>query len=254
MAAVGLSVASKGWFGVVLREDGWETDLFPSVWSVWKRHSAAARVLVDVPVGLPATERRACDVAAKELLGPRKASVFYAPTRAAVYEQNVERARAVNEREAGFSVQNQAWSRVPRIREVDEFLDMNPSARDRLGETHPEVCYHALNGGSPLEHARTADGGVAERAALLREEHPAAGAIYEDSVERYTTPSYAPMVTARVTILDAVAAAVTADRPAEAVTTVPRTAPRDRRGLPMQMTHPTDTRQVRLTALGSGDA
>ena len=67
---IGLDWAGKGWFGVVLREDGsWDTDLFPSVWSLWKSHSDAARIVIDVPIGLPSDGRRACDVAARRKIG-----------------------------------------------------------------------------------------------------------------------------------------------------------------------------------------
>ena len=62
---VGLDWASKGWFGVILRDDGgWETDLFPSIWSVWKYHSDAARDPTKLPhqplrFRLPAIEEAA---------------------------------------------------------------------------------------------------------------------------------------------------------------------------------------------------
>ena len=67
--SIGVHRASEGWFGVVLREDGSrDTDLFPSIWSLWKSHSDAARIVIDVPIGLPSDGRRACDVAARRKL------------------------------------------------------------------------------------------------------------------------------------------------------------------------------------------
>lgn len=251
---VGVNWASKGWFGVVLDDGGgWETDLFPSIWSLWKYHSDASRILVDVPIGLPADERRACDVRAKEKLGHRQRSVFYTPIRKAVYQHNLEDAKETNEAEAGFSIQNQAWSVVPRIREVDEFLDMYPSARDRLYETHPEVCFYALNGRNALEDGKKTGDGVRRRKALLADEHPDAMTIYEQSVDQYTTPSYAPMVSGTDDILDGLVAAVTAQRASEERLTLPEAPPTDERGLPMRIVYPSDTEQTRLSTLGSYD-
>jgi predicted RNase H-like nuclease len=249
---VGLDWASKGWFGVVLAEDGWTTDLFPSIWSVWKEYSDAERILVDVPIGLPTDQKRACDLQAKSRLGSRQRSVFYTPIREAVYEQNLDDAKAINEREAGFSIQNQAWSIVPRIRELDEFLDMYPGARDRVSETHPEVCFYALNGRTPVTESKQTEAGIEQRRELLADEYADATAIYEQSVSRYTEPDYAPTVSGVDDILDALAAAVTARRDADGLSRLPeRNPPADQRGLPMQIVYPDDTTQTRLTSLGA---
>jgi predicted RNase H-like nuclease len=249
---VGLDWASRGWFGVVLRDSGeWTTDLFPSIWSVWKYHSDASRILVDVPIGLPSAAKRACDVRAKEMLGRRQGSVFYAPTREAVYEGNLEAAKETNEANAGFSIQNQAWSIVPRIREVNEFLDMYPSARDRVSETHPEVCFCALNGRNALSATKVTAERIERRTALLEAEYPDAMAIFEASVDRYTAPEYAPTVGGTDDIVDALVAAVTARRPSEELSTLPEEVPEDERGLSMGIVYPDDTKQTRLSALGS---
>ena len=249
---VGLDWASTGWFGVVFDDDGgWDTGVYPSVWSAWKYHSDAARILIDIPIGLPADGKRACDVAARRKLGRRGSSVFYTPLRDAVYCQTLEEAKAVNEAGADFSIQNQAWSIVPRIREVDEFLDMFPSARDRLVETHPEVCFYALNGHTPLSEPKRTRAGVRRRIDLLAGEYPDARAVCADAIDRYTTPSYAPSVGGADDVVDAVAAAVTARRGPEEWSTLPETPPADDRGLPMRIVHPADTAQTRLTNLSS---
>ncbi len=247
---VGLDWASTGWFGVVLDDDGgWETGVYPSVWSAWKYHSDADRILIDVPIGLPTDAKRACDVEAKAKLADRHGSVYYTPVREAVYRATLDEAKAVNEAAADFSIQNQAWSIVPRIREVDEFLDMYPSARDRLVETHPEVCFHALNGGQSVAESKRTPAGVRRRTALLAEEFPDARGLCETAIERYTTPSYAPAVGGAADVVDAVAAAVTARRGPDEWSTLPETPPTDDRGLPMRIVHPTDTTQTRLTNL-----
>lgn len=248
---VGVERASKGWFGVILRDDdSWETDHFPTVWSLWKRHSDAARILIDVPIGLPVDGKRECDVEAVQTVRQQGKSVFYTPLREAVYEQNLETAKELTEA-AGYSIQNQAWGIVPRIREVDEFLDMNPGARDRVFETHPELCFYALNGRVTVPPKETPEG-ITRRKALLADEHPEAMAIYEEAAEMYLTPAYASFLNATDDILNALVAAVAAKRPTSELSRLPEgdDPPRDERGLPMQMLYPSDTNQTRLTTLG----
>jgi predicted RNase H-like nuclease len=248
---IGVVWASKGWLGIILCDDGtWDTDHFPTIWSLWKCHSDAARIFIDIPVGLPAEKERACDVEAKQKLGEQGRSVFYTPLRQAVYEQNLDDAKELNE-EAGYSIQNQGWGIVPRIREVDEFLDMNPGARDRLFETHPELCFYSLNGRETLPSKKT-EAGIQRRTALLADEHSEAVAIYEQACDRYLTPEYASFLNAKDDILDAVVAAVAAQRPMEELKKLPEGSdpPRDQRGLPMQLFYPSDVNQTRLSTLG----
>ena len=249
---VGLEWASTGWFGVVLDgNDGWETGVYPSVWSAWKYHTDADRILIDAPIGLPTDERRACDVAARRALGPRGSSVLYTPIRDAVYRETLPEAKATNEAAADFSIQNQAWHTVPRIREVDEFLDMFPSARDRLIETHPEVCFYALNGRRPLAASNRTSEGIRRRIDLLAEEFPPARTACRESIDRYTAPSYAPSVGGAADVVDAMAVAVTARRGPDGWSTLPEAPPADDRGLPMRIVFPADTTQTRLTTLSS---
>jgi predicted RNase H-like nuclease len=248
---VGLDWASKGWFGVILRDnDTWDTDHFPTIWSLWKSHSDASRIFIDIPIGLPADSKRACDVEAKQRLGQQGRSIFYTPLREAVYDQNLEDAKETNEK-AGYSIQNQAWGIVPRIREVDEFLDMNPGARDRLFETHPELCFYSLNGREMVPPKKT-EPGIERRRALLADEIPEASEIYEQACDLYLTPEYASFVNAKDDILDALVAAVTARRPIDELARLPEgnDPPRDARGLPMQMLYPSDVSQTRLFTLG----
>lgn len=248
---VGLDWASKGWFGVILRDDNsWETDHFPTIWSLWKHHSDASRILIDIPIGLPSTSRRACDVEAKRALDQQGRSVFYTPIRDAVYEQNLDNAKERNE-EVGYSIQNQAWGIVPRIREVDEFFDMNPGARDRVFETHPELCFYSLNGQETVPRKKTEEG-IDRRKSLIADEHSEAESIYEEACDLYLAPEYASFLRAKDDILDAVVAAVTARRPMSELTRLPEgdDPPRDARGLPMQMVYPNDVTQTRLSTVG----
>lgn len=246
---IGVEWAERGWLGVILHDDGWDADVFPSIMSLWKYHSDARRVLVDVPVGLPSVDsgRRTCDVEAKAYLEDRHRSVFYAPVREAVYETNLADAKAATER-AGYGIQPQAWRLVPRMREVDEFLDLYPGARGRVRETHPEVCFRSLTDG-PLAHPRRSADGRDERRAILREQDAVPDDICEAVRSQFDSPSYAPSVASVDDVLAAVVAAVTAQRSEDELSTLPDRPPTDERGLPMEIVHPSPAVQTTLSAL-----
>jgi predicted RNase H-like nuclease len=117
-----------------------------------------------MPIGLPDNAPRACDVAARRLLGPRRSSVFPAPVRdvllAVDYPNALVRSRAACGR--GLSIQT--WNLVPRILQVD--AAMTPALQDRVRETHPELCFARLGAG-PLTHPKRRAAGRAERIALV---------------------------------------------------------------------------------------
>ena len=108
-------------------------------------------IAVDMPIGLPAEGRRACDSEARRMLGPRRSSVFPVPTRAALAATTFAEVR-------GLSIQG--WHLVPKIREVDACWE------PRVVECSPELTFTVL-AGAPMSHnKRTADG-RAERLAVL---------------------------------------------------------------------------------------
>jgi len=129
---------ARGCWVVVAVDDGDVTiTTEPTVLNVWRAHRDADAILVDIPIGLPETPPRDCDRAAASLLGERHSSVFDVPRRAAVEADGYETARAEN----GGRLGSQSWGLVPRIREVDCFLDAHPEAEEQMYESHPEVCY-----------------------------------------------------------------------------------------------------------------
>lgn len=222
----GVDWARKGWFAVFLTADGdCEGDFYPTLWNLWRdRGDDISRMLVDIPIGLCEEKKRACDVAAKAYIGPRQqSSLFYTPIREAVYAQNIdlgkERHREVD---ADFSIQNQAWGLVPRIREADAFV-RDCDASGKVLETHPECCFVALNNDEHLSNSKKTEEGIEERLQLLD------SAVEIDVREFYKTahstfrePTYAPTVGGRDDLVDALVAAVSAASTEEELPSLPR--------------------------------
>jgi predicted RNase H-like nuclease len=125
-------------------------------------------VAVDMPIGLPALgSRRACDTAARKALGPRRSSVFPAPSREALAANSFAEV-------TGLSIQ--AWNLVPKVREVDE------AWQPRVREVSPELAFAVL-AGHPMAHPkRTADGRAERLDALALGEVPRARGAAADDV------------------------------------------------------------------------
>jgi predicted RNase H-like nuclease len=119
---------------------------------------------IDIPIGLPATGRRACDVAARARLGRRGVSVFPAPLRAVLGCPSYAEARAVLASLGGPSMSAQAFGIVAAVAAVDAVV--SPADDGRLVEAHPEVAFAAMGDGPVLAGKRTA-AGVATRLRLL---------------------------------------------------------------------------------------
>jgi predicted RNase H-like nuclease len=115
-------------------------------------------VAVDMPIGLLDAGPRACDVEARRRLGPRRSSVFPAPSRPMLAAATYRDALAIG----GLS--KQAFNLIPKIREVDALL--TPRRQRTVVESHPELGFARLLGRPCAAPKRTPEG-LAERRALV---------------------------------------------------------------------------------------
>ena len=235
---VGVDGRRAGWVGAGLGGGGGghEVEVFPDFGELLTHFGDAELVLVDIPIGLPeGPEGRDCDREARRLLGRRGSSVLPTPTR-----ETVERAAAapsdffggasaVERRVAGKGLSRQAFAIAPKIAEVDQVMrTRGAGARPVVRETHPELCFLALNDGAPMAFGKKKRGGEAERLEALRRAEPQAEAIFAEACSRFLRK-----VVARDDVLDALAAAVIAS--SGRLRTVPATPRTDGHGLPMEI-------------------
>jgi len=124
---------------------------------------------IDIPIGLPDSGSRQCDIEARKMIGDRRSSVFPAPARgllgAETYEDAADRSRAIS----GKGISRQAFAILPKIREVD--LVMTSDRQRHLVEVHPELCFTVL-AGVPMAHHKSTPEGRSERLAALRSVFP----------------------------------------------------------------------------------
>ncbi len=194
------------------------------------RAAPSPRVLgLDIPIGLPAQGRRACDEAARGVLGPRRSSVFDAPIRAALRAATREDASHITETCDGRRVSTQAWGLYPKIRSVDTLLTVSSEARARIREVHPEVCFWAWNARQPMPASKKTRAGSQRRRQLV-ESWLGAGVVAR------ARKLHGKREVADDDILDALAALWTATRiVAGEARTLPQAPPLDSTGLRMEI-------------------
>lgn len=194
MRVVGVDGYPRGWVVVALDDGRFAAvELVTDLTEALTRFPTAEVVGVDVPIGLPEREREA-DRAARDLLGPRRSSVFPTPPRAVLEQASHAEAVAECRRLGlpGLSAQSYALRR--KILEADELA----RGDERVVEVHPEVSFAAM-AGQPVVWAKKTWNGLNLRRSLLA----GAGVVLPDEVS-----ADAPAVD----LLDAAAAAWSAHR------------------------------------------
>lgn len=208
-------------------------EVFADLRNVFADPSLAV-IAVDVPIGLlddAMPGGRACDMAARRFLGPRRASsVFSAPVRAVLQADGYADAAALSRASSThrLALSQQCFAIVPKIAEVDALIA--PEQQDRIVEVHPECCFAAMNGGVALAASKKTSEGRRERLLLLSRNWATDGdlaALVESRRSRGV---------ARDDVIDAMAACWTAERVWKRVARrLPAEVEVDRRGLRMEI-------------------
>jgi predicted RNase H-like nuclease len=164
MAVVGIDGCRRGWVGVVLGDGAAVRAVAGArLVEVIELADDPDVVAVDMPIGLSERGLRGADVAARDLLGRRRAAVFLTPVRQALSLADYSVANAVNREATGQGVSKQAWALAGKIAEVEAWR----CATGRpVWEVHPEVAFLMLSG-APLAAGKKTWAGSAERRALL---------------------------------------------------------------------------------------
>jgi len=198
---LGVDACKGGWIGIVV--DGGRTSaqfspLIADLVAAVDAGGELAVIAVDMPIGLPDAGSRRADLLASRALGPRRASVFMTPVRAAIEADDYPTAVRLNRKATGAGISAQAFGLRIKIREVDRWVRQQ---RPRIVEIHPELSFAHL-AGAPLPYRKTSWAGVELRRTLLAE----AGI----ELDRYL--GHAGAVAAVDDVLDAAAAAWSAVR------------------------------------------
>ena len=229
MDSIGIDGCPSGWLAVSLCDGDLHWALAGTIASLIQQLPSTGAIYIDIPIGLSSLTSRDCDIAARRYLGPaRRSSIFPAPLRQLLSCSEYQQANALSRsiQDKGLSIQS--WNIVPKIREVDTYLQQQTKLQRRLRESHPEVAFQAL-AGKPLCWPKKKPEGLKERLALLDRNHPAALSCYESIVSATKRGDVA-----RDDIVDAMCLALMACGGRQ-LCTLPAKPSHDETGLPVEI-------------------
>jgi predicted RNase H-like nuclease len=231
-----------GWIACILDHGEFRTERYDSVELLVKQYPAFDAFLIDMAIGLQSSaDQLRPDDLAREELRPRTSSVFPIPCRQAVYADTEEEQKKENKRVFGKSLAKQSLAIIPKIRELDEFLNSHPEYNNRILESHPESDIARLHGSVVMTRKKEYPG-LSERASILKKYLPGQSfaGMWDKARELKCNPD---------DLLDASCLAVTAMLSSHGMCeTIPAAPQQDDKGLSMKLTVP--QKNIRLPADG----
>ena len=163
---IGVDGCKSGWITAIL-DEGLRLECHKSVKDLIDTYPEFDAFLIDMVIGLrdSAEQRRPDDLARKELK-QRGSTIFPAPSRAAVYKDTYEEQKEANIKVLGKSLSKQSSAIIPKIREIDEYLMEHPEYRNKIDESHPELCFARLKG-EVLQSKKKDTDGIEERVGII---------------------------------------------------------------------------------------
>ncbi len=230
-AVAGVDGCKAGWFYFCYDHRGLTYGIANSFAELVDMLPADTGIFIDIPIGLIGSgdSARECDRAARQMLGPRRSSIFSPPCRPVLQAIDYDEARRISQASIGKKLSKQSFFITPKIREVDDFL-LQDKNKKIVREVHPELAFWGLNGRQPMTQNKKTQAGFDERLALLRVYIPQAASVVASVMQVYPRKDLL-----RDDIVDAMVCLVVARSPNHALQTVPAVVPRDSKGLAMEI-------------------
>ena len=233
--SVGIDGCKGGWIAAAICRGELKLYKFASINEITDKLPFDA-CMIDMVIGLQGNEAQVRpDGMARKILKGRASTVFPAPCRKAVYGKTKEERLQANIEVLHKEFPSQTDAIIPKMRELDEFLQVNMQYKNRLQESHPEVCFARLNGGV-LRTSKHDMEGIRERAAVIADFLP-------EVTEGWIVESARKMQCNADDIVDSVCLAIVANLLMQGKTeSIPPEPMTDDTGLLMQMIIPKDVR------------
>jgi predicted RNase H-like nuclease len=230
---VGIDSCMEKWIVVAITKIGFEVNLIDSIGDVCKKYGNADSIILAAPIGLPENldEIRPNSELRKRLKG-KTSTVFNTPCRQAVYAADYTKAVEENKKALNVSISPLSNTSLPKIREIDRFLNENPEWKNRLVESHPEFCFSVMNHIAPIRENKQTLLGVNRRIEVLSQYYPESCSV----VEQFQRTTSFRLSSKMDDLIDALALAVMGVLGIEnGFFTIPETPMEDSRGIKMQI-------------------
>ena len=172
----GLDGCRDGWVAARLENNHLSIEFYETISEFVQANPNANEYLIDMAIGFPSCKEQVRpDKAARKILGKRGVTVFPVPCRQVVelgeskesVIQNREELKELNRKKLGVSLTQQTLAIIPKMAELDRFLQEQPEYRDRICESHPEVCFTILNKNRAIEIKKSRSKGISKRTEVL---------------------------------------------------------------------------------------
>ena len=229
---IGVDGCKGGWIASVYDRGNFDIKKYSSIEELVEANKNYNELLIDMVIGLQSNKDEVRpDNAARALIPGRTSTIFAVPARQAVYADTREQIREANKNALGKDLPAQAIAIIPKMRELDEFLQKNTEHKNRLKESHPEVCFSRLNG-SVVMSRKADEEGITERVGIIKQYMP-------EITEEYIYQEAKRFKCNADDIVDSIVLCITANLVAQGKTDViPEVVQEDVTGLRMQMTIP----------------
>ena len=229
---IGVDGCKSGWIAAILDHGDLQFVRYTRIDDIISDYPDFDAFLIDMAIGLRnSSEQLRPDNAAKKELGRKSSSVFPIPSRDAVYAEGEEAQKQANLSTLGKSLAKQSIAIIPKIKELDVFLNTHPGYKNRILESHPEIVFSRLNG-SVVTSKKKEFTGFMDRERILSEylEKNEITGLWEKAKDYKCSPD---------DLMDAVCLAVTSALHAHGLSeTIPENPELDEKGLYMQLTVP----------------
>ena len=229
---IGVDGCRGGWIAAVLDHGDMRLERYDELPLLIEKYPTFDAFLIDMAIGLRNNmEQIRPDDEARKELGPKASSVFPIPSRDAVYADGEENQKQANIRTLGKSLAKQSIAIIPKIRELDTFLNDHPEYKNKILESHPEVDFARLNG-AVLMSRKKEEPGPSHRIDVLSEflDKKELFGMYDKAKELHCNQD---------DLIDAICLAVTGALYAHGeYETIPAEPEEDKKGLLMQLIVP----------------
>ena len=241
MCFCGIDGYSQGWIGIVVnkkREYQRKIYLWQSTEKMLQESFKNFKFsLIDMPIGLNdylLPGERNCDKLARRLIGwPRSSSIFIVPHREALSAKTKDGADKINLQICGKKLTFQAFNIARRIKALDMVFSKNPKLQSKIRESHPELCFWALNQKRALITKKCSAEGLTQRLRIISRYTPIrAKEFLEFAKDAGKLIKYDDIVDAMVLALSASLCKL------KGIQSIPRQPQIDSRGLRMEMVIP----------------
>ena len=170
--SIGVDGCKGGWIVASIDHGTLKIEKKTSIEQIVTDYTGFDNFLIDMVIGLPSsTEQIRPDAYARQIIKERTSTIFPVPCRQAVYAESVAGAYEENVRVLGKKFTPLTVGIMPKMRELDTFLQEHEEYKNVILESHPEVCFARLNGKTVLSKKSEYEG-LIERVQILQKYLP----------------------------------------------------------------------------------